>query len=379
MLWNFTKQLGIKPDKGSVFNQPAGEMRLSLYGGRLLVIAKSAQYPERLVGEGLSGVVLAEAAKMGELIWTRFVRPTLADSRGWSLHTSTPEGRNHFYTLYSDGQNATKPDWASWRMPSWANDVIYPGGRSDPEINALATDLTPESFKQEVAAEFTTFAGRVFPTFSEELHVRDFNYQPTWETFGAVDWGFTNPTVWLVVQLDPYDETAHVVDELYETGLTPEDVAEEIRRRGLCPTYVRTFYGDPASPADNRTLAERLRIRSGAGTGGELKARLNAINAALKVRNEHLPEGHKLRHPRLIINRRCENTIREMSSYRYPKTASEAAGNVPENPLKKDDHAPEALGRFYAGHYLQGRVGARISPWQLERLGAGENCRPPCK
>ena len=94
------------------------------------------------------------------------------------------------------------------------------------------------------------------------------------------------------------------------------------------------------------------RLASQRGTGGDLDTRLRAIRQALKVRNGHLPEGHPERLPRLLIARRCTNTIREMNDYRYPSTGSESAASrpAPEKPLKKDDHTPEALGRFFAGH-----------------------------
>ena len=38
-----------------------------------------------------------------------------------------------------------------------------------------------------------------------------------------------------------------------------------------------------------------------------------------------------------------------MGDYRYPDTP--ASGVAHENPQKKDDHGPEALGRFFRGYY----------------------------
>lgn len=53
-----------------------------------------------------------------------------------------------------------------------------------------------------------------------------------------------------------------------------------------------------------------------------------------------------------------------MNDYRYPARRTQQQGPEPENPMKQDDHCPEALGRFYIGHYgampeLSG--GARVS------------------
>jgi hypothetical protein len=100
-----------------------------------------------------------------------------------------------------------------------------------------------------------------------------------------------------------------------------------------------------------------LKIRGARHTGGDLDTRLRLIRAALKVRHPELPDEHPLRKPKLLINRKCTNTIREFNEYRYPKSVSEAAEaeklktNVPEKPMKKDDHTPEALGRLFAGMF----------------------------
>jgi hypothetical protein len=87
------------------------------------------------------------------------------------------------------------------------------------------------------------------------------------------------------------------------------------------------------------------------GTGGLRKDRINMIRKWLKVQNQHLPDGHVDRQPKLFVDRhQCPNLLREMDAYRYAENKSESR-NDPEEPMKKDDHTPEALGRFFAGKY----------------------------
>lgn len=386
VMWNELSRAGLREhfDKPGSYNNPEqGDMHLSLWGGRFMVHAKSERHPESLVGEGLSGVVMAEAAKLKERTWNKLIRPTLADFMGWSLMTSTPEGKNWFYEMWKRGQDPNRPDWASWRMPSWVNPHVYPMGATDdsimllrramanremidlslfnrlgidPEIGELAADLTEESFNQEIAALFTEFVGRVFKGFDEDVHVGDFTYNPGWKLYAASDAGFTNPAVWLLIQVDPFDEQIQVLDEVYTPGLTADEFAEEVKAKGLAPSGVIKFYPDPADPAFAKTLSEKLRIPIGKGTGGELKHRLDAIRGALKERNTHLPEDDETRKPTLMFDRRCTNTINDFLNYRYPEKRSQVKVdlNSPELPMKKDDHGPEALGRFFAGHYGHG-------------------------
>jgi hypothetical protein len=382
VIWDLLTQQQVTMDKPGSYNDPiGGSLHISCLGGKFQIHGKSAKHPETLVGEGLSGVIMAEAAKLKESVWTKYIRPTLADFQGWALFSSTPEGKNWFYRLWQQGQDPLYKEWASWRMPSWINPNVYreptnefdikkaqmilrnppPMAQEmldrlviDPEIMSLIHDLTPETFNQEIGADFTEFAGRVFKEFDEEVHVGDFSYDPRWETYAAVDYGFTNPFVWLLLQVGPWGDI-RIIGEYYQRGVTISEAADDLKRRHLVPAELIAFYPDPSLPGETRELEGLLKINHQGGTGGALNDRLEAIRKSLRRRPEHLPDDHPDKRPQLMIDRRCVETIREFNDYRYPKSVEEAAqlgsSNIPEAPMKKDDHTPEALGRFFAGKF----------------------------
>jgi hypothetical protein len=356
VIYNDLSKLGMPFDRPGTYNDAInGNLHISLWGGRFQVHGKSAKYPETLVGEGLSGVLMVEAAKMKERVWTKFIRATLADFHGWSWFSSTPEGRNWFYRLWQQGQDPEHASWASFRAPAWNNPIVYPGGIDDPEIIDMKRELSSAMFAQEYGADFSEFVGRVFGDFDEEVHVRDVKFNPQWETYAALDYGFTNPAVWHLIQVDTVGRV-YVLDEVYERGLTIPEFAAAINAKGLAPAALKMFYPDPALPGETRQLSELLRVPAGRGTGGEVKGRIEWIRRALKFHpnQENLNDDDPDKLPMLVIDRKCKSTISDFNSYRYPHSAEEAAQegkNVSENPLKKDDHAPEALGRFFAGRY----------------------------
>lgn len=404
VVWNEAKRLGFTFDKPGSYNNPeSGEMVISMFDRRLIIHAKSAKYPGTLVGEGLSGVILAEAAKMKPSVWYKFIRPTLADFEGWSLFNSTPEGKNWFYDLYMLGLDDRRPDWKSWRAPSWVNHHVYPGGADegfldlaiemrrkhkldllfqmynliksrdcikftpgDPskvhklgpgyvinqEIWAMFLDMSQELFNQEIAALFTEFVGRVFKDFDEEFHVVPTEYNPDWQTYACVDYGFQNPFVWLLLQVDPHHERVHVLDEYYEIHRTTGEAGREIRARNLAPASVRMFFPDPAEPDRTRELARMLQLKPHSRGSIPLGDRIEWIRRGLKI-------SPNLAMPSLTIHPRCVNLIREMNDYRYAETAEQAGErgrSAREEPMDKDNHAPEALGRFYSGMFG--------SPWK---------------
>lgn len=397
VFWSGMERLGFArhlDHPGSYNNPEAGQMRASLFNGRFVVHAKSAKYPSTLVGEGLSGVIFSEAAKLKPSVWTKYLRPTLADFQGWAYFGSTPEGKNWFYELWQAGQDPERHDWASWRAPSWANPFVYPGGADyeilerliearrrgqsyfkdvirslkmlttaigvspagiHPEIWAMFLDMSSELFNQEIACLFTEYVGRVFKDFDEELHVTDQGFRPDWETYACADYGFTNPFVWLLLQVDPHHERVHVLSEYYETGRTTEEAAAEIESRGMAPSFVRAFFPDPSEPDRTRSLEQKLHIRKRSPGSLEKKDRIEWIRRKLKIRRPDLPVDHEERVPLLTFQRgQCPNALREMGAYRYPETAEQASlkgRNAPEEPMKRDDHVPEALGRFFSGFY----------------------------
>lgn len=383
-VWNGLEKLGFDFDKPGSYNNPlSGEMHISLFDGLFQVHAKSAKYPGTLVGEGLSGVVFAEAAKLKPSVYHKFIRPTLADFQGWAYFGSTPEGRNWFYEFWNAGQDTNKPGWNSWRAPSWANPYVYPGGVDEEalkwiiqdrregfrnhnkyerdqkralineEILSLFDDMSIEMFNQEVAALFTEFVGRVFKDFDEEIHVTDQEYRPDWETYACVDYGFTNPFVWLLLQVDPHGERVHILDEYYETGRSTEEAGKDIMSRGLAPRHVRVVYPDPAEPDRSRELSALMHLKFHPGGSIPVADRIEWIRRGLKSRapSDDVGSGFV---PSLTIHRRCRSTIGDMNLYKYRETAEQANEknrHAPEIPEKKNDHAPEALGRFYSGKY----------------------------
>lgn len=349
VVWNDIKRMEIPMDRpGSYYNPEASDMAISLFGGKLQIHGKSSKYPDSLVGEGLRSVVMCEAAKMKASIWSKYIRPALADKRGTSLWLSTPEGKNHFYENYQRGLDPEQPAWASWRMPSYANPFVFPLGKDDPEVAEMRAEMSDQRAEQEIEASFTDFVGAVFKDFDEEIHVQNLKYRRDLPLYGACDFGWTNPFVWLAIQIDVWDNV-YVLGEYRCTHRDVAEIAEDLAEWPLARNAV-TLYPDPAEPDSAQILSKALKCGVNSSTGGEKKWRLQYIRKALKRVPEHLEDDDSDKQPKLFIDRRCKGLIREMQDYRYPDNKSEVRPD-PEDPMEKDDHGPEALGRFYRGHF----------------------------
>lgn len=352
VIYNSFKALGVDTLSSKfVNNVENGNMHITTRWGFDLE-CRSAKHPETLTGEGLDFVLLVEAGRHKRKMWGDYVRPALSDKRGWSLASGVPEGSGEnslLYALFQRGKDPSKRSWWSIRMPSWTNTVAFPGGRNDPEILEAEDDLTEDEFQRQYEAKFVDRVGRVMKEWDDDDHLVDISYNRKWPLYAAVDYGYTNDWVWLWIQVDEF-KNVYVIGEHRWQLIDTEEVARNHLKDHPLMSQLLMIYGPPAEPDDNNVLKRTLDKVVRANTGGEIKTRNALIRKALKLKPSHLPDGHPEKKPTLMVDRSCTKLAWEMrTGYRWPENKSEQKSDS-ETPLDKDNHGPEALGRFFKGH-----------------------------
>ena len=151
ILWPLLKELGA--DLIATKYENTGT--LTLINGRRVSI-KGADRPDSLRGVGLSYVVLDEYAFMKEEVWEMIVSPALARAEGGALFIGTPDGKNHFYTLFQMGLDPEYEAWKSWHFASVDNPFLPRA-----EILEAEKRMSKERFEQEMNASFETGSGIV--------------------------------------------------------------------------------------------------------------------------------------------------------------------------------------------------------------------------
>ena len=374
VVYNSLKALGVdQVSRKFLRNVENGNMHIATNWGFDLM-CKSAAHPETLVGEGLDFVLMVEAGRLKRSMFTQYIRPALSDKRGWSLMTGVPEIATDvslLYWGYSRGQDPNRKPWKSWKMPSWTNNIVFPGGRNDPEILEAEEDLTEDEFRRQYGGEFVEKVGRVIQEWDDDVHLADLQYNPNWPLYAAVDYGYTNPFVWLWIQVDEFDNV-YVLEEFRQTLKDTDDICKDYLINHPLTKHLVAFYPDPAEPDDTATIVKNIRKPARSNTGGELKTRLALIRSHMKLRYSHLPEDHPDNLPKMLFDRRkCTGIAWEMrEGYRWPEHKSEAPKSDSEVPIDKDNHGPEALGRFMKGYFdvkSEGRGRTRIHRAKMRR------------
>jgi len=340
------KQFGRDKRIKKAYNKKQGDMYIQFPWGTRLE-ARSADHPENLVGEALDGVILSEAAKQKLETWERFLRPALADKRGFATFPTTPEGFNWIHKLYQLGRHPDHPGWESWRFPSWANTVVYPGGRNDPEILEIESTTIPDWFDQEIGALFTAFVGKIYAEFDEEVHVpkEGVKYDPALPNYIAFDWGFTNPMAAIEFQVTPRDEI-RIWREMYLPYTTLNDYITLMKKRKQPEGYkIDLCFGDAADPQAIATVNQDLAPCIGDPLAKEnWREGITLVKTFLKLRDTGLVAdeyGTPLMRPGFVVDHDCVHTIHEFNNYKTKKAP--VGTNAPELGQKVEDHALDAI------------------------------------
>lgn len=348
------RKLGRDKRVKKAYNKKQGEMHIQFPWGTR-VECRSARYPQTLVGEGLDGVIVSEAAKHTEDTWKRYLRPALADKRGWASFATTPEGYNWFYRLWQLGQKNRNPAYESWTFPSWANTAIYPGGEDDPEIAEMRNTTAKEWFEQEIAAIFSSFVGKIYGEFDETVHVGDVPFDPALPNYIVFDWGFTNPLAAVEFQVTPNDQVRvwrihkKAFATVYEHCLTMKARTQpEGYRIDVC-------FGDSADPAACQDVTRWLApCFASPDAKANWREGVDLVKTFMKLRQTDEDEyGTPQYTPGLIIDKNCycgcgcesdgeaNVMVDEFNSYKSKEPIN--GNNVPEVGQKANDHCLDAL------------------------------------
>lgn len=301
------------------------EIFLELINGSFIEL-KGADQPDSLRGAGIEGVVLDEYAFMKPIVWEEIVRPMLLDSKGWAIFISTPNGFNHFYDLSEEAQANER--WSYYHATTYDNPYI-----EQAELDAEKEHTDVDTFAQEYLGEFKKVKGLVYPSFSREIHVLSASDIPTEGTrYFGIDFGYTNPTAALLAIVD-YDNNWYIYDEIYQSQLTTEQATDTIKRR-MKDDYFTGQVGDSAATQEIANYANHgIFIEPVSKEADSIRTGIRLIQDRLIVQGNGKPK--------LFVSSNCKNLIWEFETYRYPDKKDDH--NDPEEPLKENDHAMDAL------------------------------------
>lgn len=238
-------KFGLPPLKEKNHNVLGGKISLKTVWDSE-VVGKSAERPESLLGEEIDYLILAETAQHKQDTWERYLRGTLSSRMGKVIFPTTPDIAG--FWLYELEINAKKdPDnWDVISCAAWETDHYDKG-----EIELARKQLPEDVFLEQYGGEWKFRTGRVYPEFSQDIHVIEpFRIPPEWKHVRGIDFGFKDAFVCLWASVSP-DGTVYFTEEYYSTEGKPTKVhAEEI--------LLRTDYKPAYTVADSHGMGNQL-------------------------------------------------------------------------------------------------------------------------
>ena len=229
-------------------------------------------------------------------------------------------------------------------------------------IDALIAEWPEEVQPTRRNGKWASFLGAVYKTFNREKHVikiaDEKKFFPSGKpldvsVIGGIDWGAVNPFVCLFACRIPHMDNAwYVFDEYYwdnrQKGqrLIRQHAQEIIRRTQQYGCRLTRVWAD--HDAQDRFEMDACGVSSQPAFK-DVTLGIEHVQTLLKI---HETGAH------LYFSERCRNTIREMITLRWPDGSDNR--NPTENPVKKDDHAPDTIRYILYSEKILGGAGAGI-------------------
>ena len=195
-----------------------------------IIYIRSADNREALRGAKYNFIVMDESADIHEDTWHQILRPTLSDTQGDALFIGSPKGRNWFYDLYSQ---SGAQDWQSWQFTT-----LDGGNVPQSEIEAAKRDLDARTFEQEYLAQFVSYSGVCYYSFTEDNVLPAPSHLPD-NTPIHIGMDFNIDPMSAVVCVTDQQDNAWCIDEITIYSSNTNEMASEIKRRyGNRPVFV---------------------------------------------------------------------------------------------------------------------------------------------
>lgn len=286
--------------------------------------------PDRVLSSERDFIFVPQAEELTESEWE--VLGTRCTGRGAVVEHAqlfgdcNPAGAKHWIRSRKSLRllNATHKD-----NPELYNDrgEITPEGER--RISLLEQSLTGVRRKRLLEGIWASAEGTVYDMFDPVVHMQVRPHEQFKRWFLAIDEGYTNPAVILLVGEDA-DKRLHIAREFYQRQKLQAEVVEQAQQ------WFKNFHCDSA--AVDESAAGLIADLQAAGVRA-VGAKGRVLDGIQRIQNQLAKAGDGK--PRLTIDPACVNVQNEFESYVWKPEK--------DMPEKENDHAMDAI-RYLADH-----------------------------
>ena len=333
IMWAMLREL-IPPE--IIVSKNETELKFVLSNGSEILL-KGAEDPDTLRGVRIDFCVFDETAFIDKWddVW-KVVRPTLVDSKASVWFISTPNGFNHFKSLYE----STDLDYKSFHFTTYDNPYI-----EKEEIDKARQEMDEDSFQQEFMGEFRKMSGLIYKEFKREIHMVDIpNIDFNWTYTRSLDFGFGHKSALIYFAINSNGNEIYAYDGIYQTNMVEQDIADAVRIKDA-GKIITNPVADSAQPMSIEQLVRMGCYFEPVEKGPDsVKMGITKVAELLRVRKD---TGK----PTLMFNKDLTWIADEFEKYRWMENKS-MDGVIKEVPLKREDDAVDSI-RYFAMSYMK--------------------------
>ncbi|HQU42387.1 MAG TPA: AIR synthase related protein [Pirellulales bacterium] len=310
--------------------------------------------PARIEGVAWDGCVLDESCDLRPGVFSRSVRPALADRRGWCWRIGVPKRTGAGASEYREFCEACEAgEYPDGERFAWPSADILPAE----EIDHARQTLDPRDFREQYEAAWETAAGQIFYGFSREFNCRPCQYNAKLPLVVSSDFN-VDPMTWVIGHA--YPDRVEWFDEIWLRNANTQATLNLLWSKYQSHEGGFQFFGDAAGQArktsasttdylliaNDQRFAARGRTVHYTSANPPIADRFAACNAMF---------ANAAGQRRMFVAPNCRNLIRDLEMRGYKPGTREPAdsGDV--------GHITDAMG--YAVY--------RLFPLRLDAGGLG--------
>lgn len=294
------------------------------------ILFRSCEEPSKFKSLNLDGFGLDEPVDIDENIFLMLQGRLrgLAVPNQIGLLTGNPAGYNNWVYQYFFGEKK-RSGYHAIETSTYDN-IFLPSQY----IKSMEESYDSDYTRRYLQGKWGDFEGLIYKDFNRGRHVGEYNGENFKYFISGYDDGYRNPACFLVAGMDS-DNKLTILHEYFQADRTNDEIAQDIK-----PLYIRynihKIFCDPSGLNAIETF-KRNGLRA-----------LDADNSRIGCNSGISKLKSLFKQDMIHIDKHCKNLISELESYRYEK--DKTTGNYNEEPVKKDDHAVDAL-RYLVSEY----------------------------
>ena len=201
----------------------------------------------------------------------------------------------------------------TWECNEWLDEA-------DRHLFEVMRETNPRRYRVEGLGEWGITEGLIYSNFEQCEFDTDELRRHCTAAFG-LDFGYTDPNAFVCCLIDDSERKIYIFDELYEPGLTNEEIAAAIKSMGYGSERIICDSAEPKSIDE----LYRLGIKAEPARKGR-----DSVNYGIQM----------IQNYRLVVHPRCQNVWIELNNYAWAKDRS---GNATGKPDHEFSHSMDAL------------------------------------